>query len=504
MALSNMFHRINNSVFLSILSFFLLAGGLVVSVYLAGTNQNYQKKASVPAGTATITVTPASGSYAVGVGIPLTVLFNTHGTAVSAIALRLQYPSGGIPAAVTATNIQIDANLAANNWSCPITSFSADAVNAMVDISCINLSTTGYVTTSDTTLATFTLTASRAPATNPVVVSFDPVQTIITSKADGQDILLTPADTTMLTIGGGATPTPGNPATFTLAPTSGTYVVGQAIPVTVSFNSGGQSVSGVALRLSYPSGGTSPAVTASGIQVNSSLTANNWTCPITSFSANATRAMVDISCINLTTTGYTTSGETVLATFTLTASGSPAVNPVVIAFDPVESLITRKSDGQNIAQVPTGTGTYTIQGGTPATPSPTAAPSTPVTPTPLTTISPNSLPPNSPTPVPTQTTSGCQPQCANKVCGNDGCDGSCGACGQGLACYNFACVYPNSIPQNNTGSGLVGDLTGDGRVDIFDLGRLLSQWDRSGSGDLNHNGKVDIFDLSILLSHWTR
>ena len=48
-----------------------------------------------------------------------------------------------------------------------------------------------------------------------------------------------------------------------------------------------------------------------------------------------------------------------------------------------------------------------------------------------------------------------------------------------------------------------GDLNADGRVDVIDLGILLSQWNRGGSGDLNADGRVDVIDLGILLAHWS-
>jgi hypothetical protein len=54
-----------------------------------------------------------------------------------------------------------------------------------------------------------------------------------------------------------------------------------------------------------------------------------------------------------------------------------------------------------------------------------------------------------------------------------------------------------------TPSGKVGDLNGDGQVNIFDLSILLSAWGTANAtADLNHDGTVNIFDLSIFLSHW--
>ena len=52
---------------------------------------------------------------------------------------------------------------------------------------------------------------------------------------------------------------------------------------------------------------------------------------------------------------------------------------------------------------------------------------------------------------------------------------------------------------------IVGDLNGDGQVNIFDLSALLSAWGTTNpaiEANLGHTGPVDVFDLSILLSHW--
>ncbi|MDP6945189.1 MAG: hypothetical protein QF464_13660, partial [Myxococcota bacterium] len=39
----------------------------------------------------------------------------------------------------------------------------------------------------------------------------------------------------------------------------------------------------------------------------------------------------------------------------------------------------------------------------------------------------------------------CQPDCAGKVCGDDGCDGDCGVCGVGLVCLDGACELANQV-----------------------------------------------------------
>jgi hypothetical protein len=65
------------------------------------------------------------------------------------------------------------------------------------------------------------------------------------------------------------------------------------------------------------------------------------------------------------------------------------------------------------------------------------------------------------------------------------------------------CTYTTPPPAPKPG-----DANGDGKVDIFDLSRALSNWGRTGAtrsqGDMNGDGVVNIFDLSILLSNWQR
>lgn len=66
----------------------------------------------------------------------------------------------------------------------------------------------------------------------------------------------------------------------------------------------------------------------------------------------------------------------------------------------------------------------------------------------------------------------------------------------------------NSVSNNNSSGGSstsakAGDLNDDGKVDIFDLSHMLSEWGSTDSNaDLNHDGRVNIFDLSALLSDW--
>ena len=67
-------------------------------------------------------------------------------------------------------------------------------------------------------------------------------------------------------------------------------------------------------------------------------------------------------------------------------------------------------------------------------------------------------------------------------------------------------LYPNLIwGQEINGSTKSGDLNSDGKVDIIDLGILLSNWGSTTKppADLNQDGYVDIIDLGIMLSNWS-
>lgn len=60
------------------------------------------------------------------------------------------------------------------------------------------------------------------------------------------------------------------------------------------------------------------------------------------------------------------------------------------------------------------------------------------------------------------------------------------------------------VRNTSTPTPLVGDVNGDGHINITDLSILNSHWGTSyTAADFNHDGTINITDLSILLSHWT-
>lgn len=166
-----------------------------------------------------------------------------------------------------------------------------------------------------------------------------------------------------------------------LNPASATLSVGQTLPVTISIDPGGNTISGVAVRLKYNYSGSTPEVTINNITISSLLsTSLDWNCPVQSVTPANGVVTADISCVNTNTAGFTYSSSFPIATFYLTVSAVPGTNPVIITFDPLASIVTRKSDGDDILLTPTSMGNYTVSStsptGTPE-PTPTNAPGTP-------------------------------------------------------------------------------------------------------------------------------
>jgi len=81
---------------------------------------------------------------------------------------------------------------------------------------------------------------------------------------------------------------------------------------------------------------------------------------------------------------------------------APSVSPLVLRFDPAKSVITRKSDNEDILLIPASTGSFTIAGSqTQVTLTPTPSVRLTTTPTPTTKVSGTPTPTRSTTPTPT-------------------------------------------------------------------------------------------------------
>ena len=156
---------------------------------------------------------------------------------------------------------------------------------------------------------------------------------------------------------------PGGQAEVSLTPESGSYDVGDTISTSVYFNPANIAVSGVAVRLTYPFSGASPEVTVSDITVNSSLlSSGDWTCPTQNSTQQGGNVVVDVACANTSAAGFTTNTNTLLANISFKVNSAPPVSPLIVRFDPALSVITRKTDNQDVLLIPASTGSFTIAG----------------------------------------------------------------------------------------------------------------------------------------------
>ena len=185
---------------------------------------------------------------------------------------------------------------------------------------------------------------------------------------------------------------PQGVATIRLSPETGTYAPDQSFPVSIYFNTAGISVSGIALRITYPYTGTSPELEASNIQINPDLLlSGDWVCPVKTITPENGVVKIDIACVNTNIAGFSVSTDTLLASFNLQVRKIPATSPMVLNFDPELTVIKQKSNAQNILGNPTSSGIYNIGGTLPETTTPIPSGSTPTptqTPTPTPTSSP--------------------------------------------------------------------------------------------------------------------
>lgn len=152
-------------------------------------------------------------------------------------------------------------------------------------------------------------------------------------------------------------------AIISISPTTGNITAGSSLPITISLNPAGNIISALAVRLNFSYTGSTPDLTAENIQIDQALTSSgDWTCPVKKFTATGGKANIDIACANTSTIGYSGNGVINLATVSLTATASAVNKTYTLAFDPKESIITKKSDSADVLLTPNSQGTYTVSG----------------------------------------------------------------------------------------------------------------------------------------------
>ena len=212
-------------IFAALFIIIVAVGGFVAGLYLLKQRQNIQVPGAVPTGEAKVSISPETGTVAIGNTFDATINFNTSGIPISGVAVQLLYPFSGTTPEVSVQSIRVSTGLSVADWSCPTQNFKTEGGNVVIDIACANTSSTGFTSSQNTQLATITFRADRQPITSPLVMRFDNANSVITRKSDNQDILLIPVSSGSYTIGepsqvtSTATPTPTTRLTGTITPT---------------------------------------------------------------------------------------------------------------------------------------------------------------------------------------------------------------------------------------------------------------------------------------------
>lgn len=163
--------------------------------------------------------------------------------------------------------------------------------------------------------------------------------------------------------------TPGGAGRVTITPATNTVFPGATFTSTVKFNTGGQPISGLTLRITYPCGTncTTPnldVVNSSGTQTNTVtvdpgiLADAKWQIPVKTVTRANNLVTIDIAAVYNDVTGYSTAADVNLASFILEANSAVTSN---LTFDTTRSVMLTKAEPvTDILGTATGA-TYTVQ-----------------------------------------------------------------------------------------------------------------------------------------------
>jgi len=181
---------------------------------------------------------------------------------------------------------------------------------------------------------------------------------------------------------------PGGTVEVSLSPSSRTLNPGESTTVTVTLDTKGTPISGIAVRVLYPFSGTVPAMTASNPNPLISQRDSNWSCQVVSTTVDTNVVKIDLGCLYVAQEGFISSTPIPLESFTLTAGSVSVSTPYTLSFEPASTVVTSKATGEDIAAIPTNTSIITVSATTAATPTPTPTPTIGVTATPTPTSVP--------------------------------------------------------------------------------------------------------------------
>lgn len=184
---------------------------------------------------------------------------------------------------------------------------------------------------------------------------------------------------------------PGGQVEVALSPATKSLQKGESATLTISLDTKRTAIAGLAVRVTYPLVTSNPTLlTASNPTPLLAQNDSNWSCSVVMSEVKVDRVNIDLGCLYLGKSGYSTETAKPIASFTLTAGTAQTTTPVTLTFDSENTVATPLGGNTDIAALPTATSVITVQAQE-TSPDPTK------TPTPTATPSPT--PPPSPTPL---------------------------------------------------------------------------------------------------------
>ena len=252
--------------------------------------------------------------------------------------------------------------------------------------------------------------------------------------------------------------TPSGTATVKIAPNSVQINTNASQIFTVSFNPQNNVISGISVRLQYPKANNQTLITPATPVTIITQSDSKWNCPVKSTENTPTLGIIDVGCLYIDTAGFTGQTDVPLFTVSITAGSTASNSPITLSFDPTQTVITRKSDNQDVAAIPQSSANITIIGANP-TPTPTLVPSS--TPTPQITPTPTPRPGSTATPTPTTGVISCNQNCiANRDCAG------------GLICINDRCLSERCPADSTCACHDYDPTAGTGSSELPDSGSI--------------------------------
>jgi hypothetical protein len=253
-------------------------------------------------------------------------------------------------------------------------------------------------------------------------------------------------------------------AEVALTPPKLSLTGGETGSMTISFNTKGQLISGISLRVQYHFVGNEPELVASDLVDIIKNNDSNWNCAVKQINTQSQVVQIDLGCLYQSQKGYKTNNTQTLATFKLTANANAEESVYTLTFDHEETIMTLKSTGEDVAAIPQNTATVNVIVGDNRTAN---------TPTPTMT---------SDTPTPTQQQSNVSPD--KTQAGTLICEQTCQAnrdCIDNLACLDDHCRDPR-CPDDTTCQCKDRDVAKE-----------------NNANDLPHSGSIDYTLISLVL-----